>query len=517
MLEILEHLMYGFQVCLTPENLLWVSLGGLLGTIIGMLPGLGPATGVAVLLPMTFAMGPTAALITMCGIYYGAMFGGSRSSILINTPGDGAALAATFDGYPMAKSGRAEAALAMSAIASFIGGLIATVLFVFSAVSVARFALRFGPAEYFLLMVFALAATASLSKGNAVKGVMSTLIGLMIATIGLDGMTGVSRYTFGFLELQTGIDFLLVIIGFYALVEVYHGAESVVKGRVDVQKKFGRIWVSKGEMKRCWMPILRSTPIGFFIGALPGAGGTMASLLCYNNERSLSKKPEEFGKGAIEGLAAPEAANNAASVGALIPMMTLGIPGSGTTAVMMGALLMLGIQPGPTLFTDHPDLAWGLIASMFVGNVILAVINIPLASVLVRVLAVPGRILYPIILGLAYIGCYAISNAGFDFYLLAIFGLVGIVFHALNIPSSPLILGAIVGGTMEQSFRQALQINNGQFDIFWRSPISIVLIVLTLATFLVPWIKSRLPGGKKLDAQRIEAEAEALGEKEGVV
>jgi putative tricarboxylic transport membrane protein len=323
---------------------------------------------------------------------------------VFNTPGDGAALAATFDGYPMAMNGRAEAALAMSAIASFIGGLIATVFMVLLAEPVARFALKFGPAEYFLLMLAALSATASMSKDNLVRGFISMFFGLAISTVGLDAQSGVERFTFGILELQSGIDFIIVIIAIYALGEVFKSFAEIHEGKKKMQTKFGKIWITKEDWKRSWLPILRSTPLGFIIGALPGAGGTMASLMAYNNEKQMSKNPEDFGKGEIVGLAAPEAANNAASVGALIPMLTLGIPGSGTTAVMMGALLMLGLQPGPLLFTQHPDIAWGLIASMFVGNVILAIVNIPLAGILVRVLATPPKILYPIVLGLAFIG-----------------------------------------------------------------------------------------------------------------
>ncbi|MCT4564738.1 MAG: tripartite tricarboxylate transporter permease [Maledivibacter sp.] len=502
-MDALAYLLKGFSVALQPINLMWVTLGGILGTIVGMLPGLGPATGVAVLLPITFSMGPEAALITMCGVYYGAMFGGSRSSILINTPGDGAALAATFDGYPMAQQGRAESALAMSAIASFIGGILATIVMVFVAQPVARFALKFGPAEYFMLMVFALSATSSMTKGNLTKGFISMFIGLMISTVGIDAQSGVSRFTFGILELQTGIDFLVVIIAVYALGEVFKSFKMIKEGKKKMQTKFGKIWITKEEWKRSKWPILRSAPLGFFIGALPGAGGTMASLMAYNNEKQMSSHPEEFGKGAIEGLAAPESANNAASVGALIPMLTLGVPGSGTTAVMMGALLMLGLQPGPMLFQQHPNLAWGLIASMFIGNVILAVINIPLAGLLVRVLAIPPKILYPIVLGLAFVGTYAISNSVIDFYLLVIFGIMGYFMSKAKIPTAPLILAIIVGNSMEQSFRQALTISDGDYGIFFKSGVSIVLLTLTVVSVVYPFIKDRVKRKKNIVNENI--------------
>lgn len=499
MIDILQNLFYGFSIAFEPYHLMLITLGGILGTIVGMLPGLGPATGVAVLIPITFTMSPTAAMITMAGIYYGAMFGGSRSSILINTPGDGAALAATFDGYPMAMKGKAESALAISAIASFIGGTIAAVFMVVLATPVARFALKFGPAEYFLLMVAALSMTASMSKGNQLKGFISLIIGLMIATIGIDAQSGIKRFTFGLLELQTGIDFLIVIIGIYALGEVFKSFRSIADGTKKAQKKFKKIWITKEEWDRSKWPILRSAPLGFIIGALPGAGGTMASLMAYNNEKQLSKHPEEFGKGAIEGLAAPESANNAASVGALIPMLTLGIPGSGTTAVMMGALLMLGIQPGPLLFTQHPDIAWSLIASMFIGNIILAVVNIPLAGLLVRVLAIPAKILYPIVLGLSFVGTYAIAGSTVDFYLLVVFGLAGFIMKKIDMPTAPLILAVIVGTTMEQSFRQAITISDGSLSIFSNSLLSKVLIVATIVSIVFPMIKDKI---KKMNTSK---------------
>jgi putative tricarboxylic transport membrane protein len=486
---ILSNFMMGLQVALQPMNLLWVTLGGVLGTIIGMLPGLGPATGVAVLLPMTFSMGPVGALITMCGVYYGAMYGGSRSSILINTPGDGAAIASCWDGYPMVQNGRAEAALAISAIASFIGGMIGTVFIVFLANPVASFALKFGSAESFLLMTAALAMTATMGKGNALRSFISMLLGLMISTVGLDGQSGVTRFTFGFLELQSGIDFLVVIIAMYALGEVFKCYKAVKEGTKKMQTKFGRIWITKEDWKRTWLPILRSTPLGFIIGVLPGCGGTMASMLAYTNEKQIAKDPDKFGKGEIIGLAAPEAANNASSVGALIPMLSLGIPGSGTTAVMMGALLMLGLQPGPLLFKNTPEIVWGVIASMVVGNLILAVVNIPLAGALVRVLAIPPKILYPIVLGLSFIGCYAISNRIADFYLLVIFGIIGYFLEKAKIPTSPLILGAIVGNMMEVNFRQALIIANGDYRVFFRSPIAIVLGLCTLVFAFLPLLR----------------------------
>ncbi|HAS62444.1 MAG TPA: transporter, partial [Vibrio sp.] len=375
------------------------------------------------------------------------------------------------------------------------------VLMTLLAEPVAGFALKFGPAEYFLLMVAALSMTASMSKGNMLKGFLSMVVGLAIATIGIDAQTGTERFTFGNLHLQTGVDFLVVIIGIYAMGEVFKSFSSLSKGTKKAQTKFKRIWIEGDDWKRSKWPILRSAPVGFLVGSLPGAGGTMASLMCYNNEKQLSKNSEEFGHGAIEGLAAPESANNAASIGAMIPMLSLGVPGSGTTAVMMGALLMLGIQPGPLLFVQHADVAWGLIASMFVANIILAFVNIPLAGVLVRVLAIPPKILYPIVLGLAFIGCYAISNSVIEFYILVILGVAGVVMKRVNIPTAPMILAVIVGGTMEQSFRQAFRISNQDLSIFVGSTVSQVLIVITVLSIALPVI-SMIRSKRKAEAQQ---------------
>lgn len=489
-MESLQQLMQGFGTAMQPMNLFWVTLGGVLGTIVGMLPGLGPAAGVAILLPLTFTMGPIPALITMAGVYYGAMYGGSRSSILINTPGDGAAIAAMWDGYPMAQQGRAEAALAISAIASFFGGLIATVFMIFLSLPISRFALKFGPAEYFLLFVFALTATAVMEK-QRLKGFIMMIVGLMISTIGLDPQSGVQRFTFNLLSLQGGVDFLVVILAIYAFGEVLRSFENIGEGKKQIQKKFGKIWISKEDWKLSRGAIFRSGPLGFIIGVLPGAGGTIASIMAYNTQKSLSKQPEQFGKGAIDGVAAPESANNAASVGAMIPMLTLGVPGSGTTAVMIGALTILGLQPGPMLFTTQSTIVWGLIASMIVGNVILAFINIPLAGVLVRVLAVPPKILYPIVLAFSFLGVYTITSVTSDFYLLLIFGIIGYLLSRAKFPLTPLVLACIVGTGMEQYFRRAYKLHDGDLTIFISSPLCWIFIGLTVFVVVLPFIRNQ--------------------------
>ena len=339
-----------------------------------------------------------------------------------------------------------------------------------------------------MLMVFALAATAAISKEAMIKGLLSMCLGLMIAMVGIDPQSGAVRFTFGITALQTGIDFVVVIIGIYGLGEVFTNMEHIRSDlAVRVQTKFGRIWITMAQFKRCWWPMLRETVVGFFVGVLPGAGGTIACLMAYNNEKQLSKEPENFGKGEIVGLAAPEASNNACSVGALIPMMTLGVPGSGTTAVMLGALLILGLQPGPLLFEQHADIAWAVIASMFLGNIVCAIINIPLASLLVRVLAVPTKILYPIIVAMALVGVYTINFSVVDFVLLVIFGVVGYFMKKYKVPTSPLILAVVVGGQMEQSYRQALMMSDGSLAILFRGPICIVLLALTVISIAWPY------------------------------
>jgi putative tricarboxylic transport membrane protein len=373
--------------------------------------------------------------------------------------------------------------------------MIATIAMVLLALPVARFTTKFGPAEYFMLMILALAATASMAKGKKIKATISILIGLMISVIGIDFQSGVMRFTYGNLHLLGGIDFLVIIIAIYALGEIFGSYKIIHQKKVEVRRKFGKIRVTKDEFKKSLAPILRAAPVGFLLGALPGAGGTMAALMAYNNEKNISNEPETFGEGNIVGLAAPESANNAASVGALIPMFTLGIPGSGTTAVMLGALMMLGLQPGPQLFTQNPEFVWGVIASMFIGNIILAYVNIPLAGLLVQVLRVPSKVLFPIIAALAFIGIYSIGMSEMDLYLLVIFGIFGFFLKKAGIPTAPLILAVIVGNTMEQTFRQALTISDGDFGIFLGSPLAITLLVLTILSLIMPYsrdLKSKL-------------------------
>ncbi|HEX7063740.1 MAG TPA: tripartite tricarboxylate transporter permease [Bacillales bacterium] len=483
----LHSIMQGFMTVFQPENLLYVMFGGFLGTIVGMLPGLGPATAVAVLIPVTFGMDPTSALILMATIYYGAMYGGSVSSILLNTPGDGSAVAATFDGHIMAKQGKAGQAIAACAIGSLVGGLIAVFGFMILVKPLAHFALAFGPAEYFWLMVFTLSMVVSLSIGKMNKGFISMGIGLLISTIGVDLQTGVYRYTFDIPQLSSGIGLLVVIIGIYAVGEVLYNYLTIDKAKAQ-KNKLGRVWITKEQWKRIKWLMLRHGPIGFVSGIIPGSGGSAASMQSYSIEKQISKRRDEFGKGAIEGLAAPETSNNAASVGAMVPLLTMGIPSSGTTAVMLGALIMLGLQPGPLLFKNDPNMVWSLIDSMLVGNIFLFLINIFMVGMFVKILDTPPKILYPLILVLAFIGTYTMNFSVVDFYLLIIFGIIGLFLKLFDFPIAPLILALIVGNTMEQNFRRGLAPSDDGFGIFFGSPLSITLVCLTVLSVFYPFI-----------------------------
>ncbi len=504
-METLTHILNGFSVAMQPINLWYTFLGVFMGTIIGILPGIGPSAGIALLIPVTFGMDPTSALIMMCGIYYGTKYGGSTTSILINTPGEAASVMTTIDGYAMAKNGRAGAALAVSAIGSFIAGTIGVIALTLFALPLASMALKFGPAEYFTLMFFAMTAVSSLSGASAAKGMLSMMLGLMIATVGIDLQSGQPRFAMGIPEFQDGVGFIVVVVGMFALAEVFRGMENIYKGTAaEMIRISGKLWLTKEEWKRSIGPIWRGGIIGFIIGVLPGAGGTIASILSYTTEKRLSKHPEEFGHGAIEGVAGPEAANNSDTAGAMVPLLTLGVPGGGATAVLMGAFIMYGIQPGPLLFEKRPDLVWGLIDSMYIGNVMLLILNLPLIGLFVRLLYIPGGILYPLIVAISVIGTYAIAGSAIDLYLVLFFGVVGYIFEKVDIPVAPLVLALVLGGIMEQSFRQAMTISGGDPAIFVKSGISISLVVLSAISISLPFILPRLKqwqqGAGKLEA-----------------
>ncbi len=492
-METFQHIMNGFLVCIQPINLWYTFVGVFLGTIIGVLPGIGPSAGIALLIPVTFGMNPTSALIMMCGIYYGTKYGGSTTAILIRTPGEAASVMTTIDGYEMAKKGRAGAALAVAAIGSFIAGTLGVVGLTLFAVPLSSMALKFGPAEYFTLMLFAMTAVSTLTGKSAAKGLLSTILGLMIATIGIDLQSGQARFTMGVAEFQDGVGFVVVVVGLFAVAEVFRGLEDIFKGTgAKAMRIEGKLWLTKEEWNRSIGPIWRGGVIGFIIGVLPGAGGTIASIMSYTTEKRLSKNPDEFGKGAIEGVAGPEAANNSDTAGAMVPLLTLGIPGGGATAVLMGAFIMYGIQPGPLLFQNRPDLVWGLINSMYIGNVMLLILNLPLIGLFVRLLYIPSGILYPLIIAISVIGAYAINGSMTDLYLILLFGVVGYVFDKIDIPVAPLVLSLVLGGMMEQSFRQAMTISGGSPKIFFSSGITITLVVLSVISIAMPFILPRL-------------------------
>ncbi|MBI4204867.1 MAG: tripartite tricarboxylate transporter permease [Betaproteobacteria bacterium] len=497
-MDTLTHVINGFAVCLQPINLWYTFVGVFLGTIIGVLPGIGPSATIALLIPVTFGMNPTSALIMMAGVYYGSKYGGSTTAILIRTPGEAASVMTSIDGYEMARKGRAGAALAVSAIGSFIAGTIGVIALTLFALPLTSMALKFGPAEYFTLMLFAMTAVASLTGKSPAKGMLSTILGLMIATIGIDLQSGQPRYTMGVAEFQDGVGFIVVVVGLFAVGEVFRGMEGLFKGTApEMVKISGKLWLTKEEWKRSIGPIWRGGFIGFIIGVLPGAGGTIASILSYTTEKRLSKHPEEFGKGAIEGVAGPESANNSDTAGALVPLLTLGVPGGGATAVMLGAFIMYGIQPGPLLFQNRPDLVWGLVDSMYIGNIMLLILNLPLIGLFVRLLYIPAGILYPLIVAIAVIGAYGINGSMLDLYLILFFGVVGYIFEKVDIPVAPLVLSLVLGGIMEQSFRQAMTISGGNPKIFLGSTITVTLVVLSVISIALPFVLPRLKALKQ--------------------
>jgi putative tricarboxylic transport membrane protein len=491
-MDVLSQILAGFAVALQPINLFYVFLGALMGTIIGLLPGIGPAAGIALLLPVTYGMNPISALIMLAGIYYGAMYGNTASAVLINTPGTASAAMTTVDGFPMARAGRGGAALAIAAIASFTAGTFGIVLLSALSIPFAAFALRFGPAEYFMLMAFSLTAVSALTGKSPAKGAISAVLGLMIATIGIDLQSGQARFTFGIPEFQDGIAFLVIIVGLFAVGESMRSVEKWFEGTLQPIPIRGKLWATREEWKRAVGPICRGGLIGFMVGVLPGAGGTIATILAYATEQKISKHPERFGTGAVEGVAAPEAANNGSTCGAFVPLLTLGVPGSGVTAVLLGAFIMYGIQPGPMLFQNRPDLVWGLIDSMYIGNLMLLVLNLPLIPLFARILYTPPGVLLALILAIATVGIFSINGNPFDLYVLVFFGAMGYLFRRLEIPVPPLILAVVLGNMMEQSFRQAMTISGAHPKIFVSSPICVVLLVMTVAALVMPFVLSRL-------------------------
>ncbi|MCB1354285.1 MAG: tripartite tricarboxylate transporter permease [Rhodobacteraceae bacterium] len=494
MMEVLHGLGTGFAVALSPLNLLLVLAGCFAGTLIGALPGIGPINGVAILLPIAYGLGfpPESALILLAGIYYGAEYGGRISSILLNVPGDAGAVMTTLDGNPMARNGQAGKALSLSAVASFVGGTIAVVLLSLFGPMLARFGVKFQPSDYVALMVFAFACLASLVGSSPLKTLTGALIGLMLATIGVDANTGVQRYSFGIPDLLAGIDFLVIVIGLFGMAELFHLVEQQIRGRlttVPIDKSF----VSWADIARTKWTMLRCSLIGFIIGTLPGTGASVASAVAYGTEKRLAGSTAgTFGTGDIRGLAAPEAANNGSATGAMVPMLTLGIPGSGTTAILLGALLMFNVTPGPLMFEQRPEIAWGLIASMYIGNIALLVLNLPLVGLFARMLTIPQHYLTPLIAILAFIGIYSIVGNPFDLYMIIGLGVFGWILRKLDFSLAPVILGFVLGGLFENNLRRALSISGGDWGILFSTVDSLVLYALAIAVVVIPiWLGRR--------------------------
>ncbi|HTH98894.1 MAG TPA: tripartite tricarboxylate transporter permease [Stellaceae bacterium] len=468
----IDGILHGLHLAILPGHLLHTLAGVIIGTLVSHLPGIGPSAGIALLIPVTFGMDPTSALMMLAGIYYGCMYGGAVTAILLNTPGDAAAVMTVLDGYPMAQKGRAGAALAIAATSSFVAGTIGVTAITFVAQPIASFALRFGPTEYFSLILFALSTVSALAGSSIGKGMFATFLGLGLSTVGIDIQTGLPRFTMGIGEMQNGINFLVLVVGLFAMAEVTRMVEDHMRGALKIIRVKGRIWFTGTELRRALPSMFRGTAVGFTCGAAPGLGGMISAMLAYVLEKKVSRHGEEFGQGAVEGVAAPEAAVNADSCGAFVHLLALGIPGSGATAVIMGAFIMYGIQPGPTLFREQPDLVWGLIASMYVGNVLLLILNLPLVGLFARILYVPPGILMALILAIASAGVYSFDADSFDLYLALIFGVVGYAFRKLSIPKVPMIFGLILGNRLEQAFRQAMTVSSGDPTIFLKSPIS---------------------------------------------
>jgi putative tricarboxylic transport membrane protein len=483
--DLLSHLAQGFAIALTPTNLLFGFIGVVLGTAVGVLPGIGPAVAISLLLPTTFGLEPTTAFIMFGGIYYGSMYGGSTTSILVNTPGDAASAVTTLDGVQMARKGRAGAALTTAAIGSFVAGTVGTLLLMLLAPVLVDVALRFGPPEYFALMVLALTTVGALAGDSPARAGVATCTGLLLAMVGIDLQTGVARLTFGRPELLGGIDIVLAAVGLFAIGEVLWIVSHYSGGPQAAPAVVGRLMMTRDEWRRSIPAWVRGTLVGFGVSVLPGAGGTFASFLSYGVERSVSKHPEEFGHGAIEGVAGPEAANNGSAAGAMVPLLGLGIPGSGTTAIMLAAFQLYGLTPGPLLFQQKPDLVWGLIASLYIGNVLLLILNLPLVGVWVRLLAVPQPMLVGIVVAFATLGAYSLNGSIGDIVLAFSLGGLAYVMRSFALPLAPVLLGLVIGPLLEQEMRRSLSISGGDWSIFVTRPIAAVLLGIAAASWLL--------------------------------
>ena len=483
-MELLANLSVGLETALTLTNLMYCLLGVFLGTLIGVLPGLGPTATIAMLLPITFGLPPVSALIMLAGIYYGSQYGGSTTAILVNLPGEAASVVTALDGYQMAKQGRAGVALATSAVGSFFAGTVSTVLIVLFAPPLAEMALKFGPADYFSLMVLGLVVAVVLARGSLLHALGMVVLGLLLGLIGTDVNSGMARYTFELPELADGIGFVVVAMGMFGIGEIVRNLETEHTRSVMV-KEIKNLMPTKEDWRRIVAPILRGTVLGSFLGLLPGSGSILGSFSAYSLEKKLSKNPEQFGKGAIEGVAGPESANNAGAQTSFIPMLTLGIPSNPVMALMIGAMIIQGIQPGPSVITEQPALFWGIIVSMWIGNLFLLILNLPLIGLWVRLILVPYQYLYPLILVFCAIGVFSLNNNTFDIYMMALFGVLGYVFAKLDCEPAPMLLGFILGPLMEEYLRRALIISRGDAMVFLTRPISATMLVLAVIAMVI--------------------------------
>jgi putative tricarboxylic transport membrane protein len=487
-----SNLVMGFGTALSLQNLWWCFFGAVVGTVVGVLPGLGSTSTIAILLPMTFGMDPISAVIMLCGIHYGACYGGSTTSILVNVPGEGTAVMTCMDGYPMAKQGRAKAALATSAIGSFFAGTVAAVLLMFLAPPISNLGLKFGPPEYFAIMLLALTMVSSLSDESPLKGIFMMLLGLFLATIGLDAQTNQDRFTFGSEDLLDGINFIVVAVGMFGVTVVMEESERVwrwgFKPPRDRIEGVG-LWITWSELKESFMPYVRGTFIGFATGMLPGMGGMTATLLTYGLEKQISKHPERFGKGAIEGVASVEASNNAASQAGLVPLLTLGIPGNATMALLLAAFIMYGLKPGPLLIEHNPEFFWSIIASLYIGNVMLLILNLPLVNVFARLLDLPEALLNGFVIALCCLGVFARRFSLTELFVMIVFGIFGYFTQKHKYPAAPLLLGLILGDMLEQGFRRSLAFSDGSLSIFFTRPISRAIMIAVVISLVYSFYK----------------------------
>ncbi|TWH64821.1 TctA family transporter [Azomonas agilis] len=490
--DLVSHLAVGVDAAVTWQNLLYCFVGVLLGTLVGVLPGLGPVATIAMLLPVTYGLPPVSALIMLSGIYYGAQYGGSTAAILVNLPGESSSVVTCLDGHALAKKGRAGAALGIAAIGSFFAGTVSTLVVAAAAVPLAAFALKFGPAEYFSLMLLGLIAAVVLAQGDVLKAIAMTLLGLLLGLVGVDVNSGDERFTFGIPELAEGISFVVISMGIFGIGEIIANLERD-HHRTQIVERVGSVLPTREDYRRAWKPVVRGSALGSIMGVLPGGGAMLSSFASYMLEKRLSKHPEEFGKGAIEGVAGPESANNAGAQTSFIPLLVMGLPSNAVMALMIGAMMIHGIVPGPQVMTERPDLFWGVIVSMWIGNILLLLLNLPLVGIWVRLLSIPYRILYPAILLFCCIGVFSVNNSLFDVLLAVGFGLLGYLFIKLRCEPAPLLLGFVLGPLMEENLRRAMLLSRGDPTVFFTRPISaslLIFAVLLLALLALPHFRS---------------------------